>query len=193
MNKNTEHYVFHKENFLKESYCETCIDELNTGIWEKHFWNDYQKPHYEEEDTEPDRLFVELQKNENIPKIHNFIIQELHLALLEYLNNLKFGWFSGWKGYSNLRFNRYSPGQEMRNHCDHIHDLFDGKRKGIPTLSIIGILNDNYEGGELIMFENTKIDTKKGDLIIFPSNFLFPHRITPVTSGVRYSYVSWLW
>ena len=38
-----------------------------------------------------------------------------------------------------------------------------------------------------------KIDTRKGDLIIFPSNFLYPHKITPVTKGVRYSYVSWVW
>ena len=38
-----------------------------------------------------------------------------------------------------------------------------------------------------------KIDTKKGDLLIFPSNFLYPHKITPITKGVRYSYVSWVW
>ena len=81
----------------------------------------------------------------------------------------------------------------MANHCDHIQSLFDGEKKGIPILSIIGILNDDYEGGELIMFEDKKINTKKGDLLIFPSNFLYPHQITPVTKGVRYSYVSWLW
>ena len=81
----------------------------------------------------------------------------------------------------------------MENHHDHIQHMFDGKRKGAPVLSIIGILNDDYEGGELIMFEDKKINTKKGDLIIFPSNFLYPHEITPVTKGVRYSYVSWVW
>ena len=81
----------------------------------------------------------------------------------------------------------------MANHCDHISSLFDGKRKGIPILSIIGLLNDDFEGGELIMFEDKKIDTKKGDLLIFPSNFMYPHEIMPVTKGVRYSYVSWVW
>ena len=81
----------------------------------------------------------------------------------------------------------------MQNHSDHIHALFDGERKGVPILSIIGILNDDYEGGEFIMFGDKKINTKKGDLLIFPSNFLYPHEVTPVTRGVRYSYVSWLW
>ena len=31
----------------------------------------------------------------------------------------------------------------------------------------------------------------KGDIIIFPANFMYPHRITPITSGVRYSIVTW--
>ena len=115
------------------------------------------------------------------------------IRILEYVKSLKFDWFYEWTGYSAIRFNRYFPGQTMLNHCDHIHDMFDGEKKGIPVLSIIGILNDDYEGGEMIMFEDKKIDTKKGDLLIFPSNFLYPHRIAPVTKGVRYSYVSWVW
>jgi len=196
VNKNIEHYVFQKENFLDEKYCENCIDELNAGVWEKHSWYDNRVDasiQKYEEDTELDILFINSQKNENILKINNSILQRLHSTILEYIESFKFDWFEGWEGYSDIRFNRYSPGQEMHNHCDHIHSLFDGEKKGIPILSIIGILNDDYEGGELIMFEDKKIDTKKGDLIIFPSNFLYPHEIAPVTKGVRYSYVSWVW
>ena len=81
----------------------------------------------------------------------------------------------------------------MKIHCDHVHSLFDGERRGVPILTIIGILNDDYEGGELIMFDGTKIDTKKGDLLIFPANFLFPHEVELVTKGTRYSYVTWVW
>jgi len=195
VNKNIEHYIFRKENFLEESYCETCIDELSAGVWRKHYWYDQRKSHNNryEKDTELDILFVSSQQNKNILKINDLILQRLHSTILEYIKNLQFDWFGGWEGYSDIRFNRYSPGQEMRNHCDHIHSLFDGERKGIPTLSILGILNDEYEGGELIMCEDKKIDTKKGDLLIFPSNFLYPHKIAPVTKGVRYSYVSWVW
>ena len=126
-------------------------------------------------------------------KINDFIIQELHSTILEYIESFKFDWFAEWTGYSSIKFLRYYPGQTMQSHCDHIRSMFDGERKGVPILSIIGILNDDYEGGELIMFEDKKIDTKKGDLLIFPSNFLYPHKVTPVTEGVRYSYVSWVW
>ena len=43
------------------------------------------------------------------------------------------------------------------------------------------------------MFTDTPVEIGKGDLLIFPSNFLYPHRVDPVTKGVRYSYVSWAW
>ncbi len=81
----------------------------------------------------------------------------------------------------------------MAEHCDHIHSLFDGQRKGIPTMTTLGLLNNDFEGGELVMFEDEIIEFKGGDLMVFPSVFLFPHRVEPVTKGVRYSCVSWAW
>ena len=193
MNKNIEHYLLHKENFLDEKYCENSVKELNNPGWKKH------KGYLSRtdslgalDDNQPELFDQDVYSNE-IEKINTYILQELHSTILEYIQSFKFGWFEGWEGYSTIKFIRYFPGQTLQNHCDHIHDLFDGVRKGIPILSIIGLLNDDYEGGELIMFEDKKIDIKQGDLLIFPSNFLYPHKIDPVTKGVRYSYVSWIW
>ena len=195
MNKNIESYVFHKKNFLNEKCCDNIINELNKCDWEKHEWYQARTDLYNKKsgDNEPEVCYAEKSRIRPDRGFYHDVMTKLHSTILEYIKNLQFDWFDGWEGYSDIRFNRYSPGQEMRNHCDHIHSLFDGERKGIPTLSILGILNDEYEGGELIMCENKKIDTKKGDLLIFPSNFLYPHKIAPVTKGVRYSYVSWVW
>ena len=77
----------------------------------------------------------------------------------------------------------------MAEHCDHISSLFDGK--GIPMLSIVGQLNEDFEGGEFVMFGDKTIEFETGDLIVFPSNFMYPHRVDPVKKGARYSYVSW--
>ena len=194
MDKNIEHYVFHKENFLDKKYCEDCIDELDKHTWDKHTW--YNEAHEPKEFTlqgqdEPEMLGPG--GRFHVEEVNAFIIEKLHSVILEYIESFNFDWFDEWVGYSTLRFTRYFQGQRMKNHCDHIRTLFDGKIKGIPILSIIGILNDDYEGGELIMFKDKKIDTKTGDMFIFPSNFLYPHEITPVTKGVRYSYVSWVW
>jgi len=75
-------------------------------------------------------------------------------------------------------------------HVDHIHFL-------PRTLSCILLLNNDYEGGQLKFAtpEGKKIykevDVKPGRLIIFPSNFLYPHKVTSITNGVRYSIVAW--
>ena len=191
MNKNIEHYIFHKENFLDKKYCENTINELSMCDWRNHEWYSpkTQSSTGEQGDKEPEEIIF----YDKVEEINAFIIQHLNSTILEYIERLKFKWFPECTGYTAMKFIRYHPGQTMQPHWDHIHDIFDGERQGIPTLSIIGILNDDYEGGELIMFEDKKIDTKKGDLLIFPSTFLYPHEITPVTKGIRYSYVSWVW
>ena len=64
------------------------------------------------------------------------------------------------------------------------------------TLSCIFFLNENYEGGELIFGtpnkEGTSVVEKKSNrMIVWPSNFLYPHAVKSVTSGTRFSIVSW--
>ena len=34
--------------------------------------------------------------------------------------------------------------------------------------------------------------TKKGDLLVFPSSFTYPHEVLPVKSGTRYSIITWI-
>ena len=193
MNKNIEHYFHHKKNFLDEKFCENSIDELDKNEWDKHNFESSGGVLTKPSGNNELEIIYDENFSFNVGEINNFIVQNLHLAILEYIESYNFDWFFAWEGYSAMKFIRYSQGQTMKNHCDHIHTLFDGKRKGIPILSIIGLLNDDYEGGELIMFEDKKIDTKAGDIVIFPSNFLYPHEITPVSKGVRHSYISWVW
>ena len=45
--------------------------------------------------------------------------------------------------FIEFRFNKYIKGTQMRTHYDHIQSMFDGTMKGIPILSIVGLLNDN--------------------------------------------------
>ena len=63
-------------------------------------------------------------------------------------------------------------------------------------LSAIVFVNDDYDGGELVFkskFDNTEeeVEKKAGSIVIWPSNFLFPHAVKPVTKGERYTIVSW--
>ncbi len=60
------------------------------------------------------------------------------------------------------------------------------------TCSVILALNDGYTGGELKFFDGQHTqELKKGSVVVFPSSYTYPHQVTPVTSGERYSVVSW--
>lgn len=60
-------------------------------------------------------------------------------------------------------------------------------------ISILFYLNENYTGGELEFTQlGLKIKPKTGMMIAFPSYKEFSHKVHPVTSGTRYSLVTWL-
>jgi predicted 2-oxoglutarate/Fe(II)-dependent dioxygenase YbiX len=78
----------------------------------------------------------------------------------------------------------------MSRHIDNIHHSH-GQQYGHPQASILLFLNDDYKGGDLIIGDNN-YNTKKGDAIMFPSNFMFPHEVLEVESGTRYSTITWV-
>ena len=85
-------------------------------------------------------------------------------------------------GYELLR---YGVGQFYTEHVDSC--------KARPReVSCSFSLNDDYEGGEWKFFGGEYVvKVPKGGAILFPSNFMYPHQIAPVTSGVRYSVITW--
>ena len=86
---------------------------------------------------------------------------------------------------------KYEVGGKYEKHIDHsLHSP--------RTLSCIINLNENYEGGDLVFYTPDQKDILKkikcttGTIIFFPSNFLYPHQIEPITKGTRYSIVTWI-
>jgi predicted 2-oxoglutarate/Fe(II)-dependent dioxygenase YbiX len=85
-------------------------------------------------------------------------------------------------GYDLLK---YEVGDFYITHTDS----FKGQQRAV---SCSFALNDGYEGGEFAFFDREVVHKlKKGSCIMFPSNFMYPHEIMPVTSGTRYSIVTW--
>jgi predicted 2-oxoglutarate/Fe(II)-dependent dioxygenase YbiX len=82
---------------------------------------------------------------------------------------------------------------EVTNHYDfHV----DAGTEFHRTLSAILFLNNDYKGGNLYFKDLNNKDTLKiepypGRLVVWPSNFLFPHSVEPVSEGIRYSVVAW--
>ena len=183
-------YILHLDNWIPQNICKKTIEELSQSkYWRRHQYSNSEN--FKEKsingDKELDICYGS--KLTLYDDLMNLTWKSLEKYIL--IDNIGGSTFDGWKGYSSLRFNRYKKGQIMSKHTDHIHTLFTGEKRGIPILSIVSVLNDNYEGGEFVMFDDYEIKFKTGDLIIFPSVFLYPHLVKPVKKGIRYSFVSW--
>lgn len=80
---------------------------------------------------------------------------------------------------------KYQTGDEYKEHVD-------ASSTYSRILSCSFSLNDGYSGGEWSFFDGSYVvNVPKNAAIIFPSGFLFPHAITPITEGTRYSLITW--
>tara|TARA_R110000744_G_scaffold235226_1_gene352914 strand:- start:50 stop:616 length:567 start_codon:yes stop_codon:yes gene_type:complete len=188
MKNKLEDYVVVIKDAVPTKLCDKAIKELKSVNWTQHKFYNHQTQKHNALSGEK-----EFQISGDYITSHDEIMMRVWQSLGQYVEHYKFPWFSGWSGHSTLKYNKYKKGTLMKEHCDHITDLFEGEKRGIPTLSVIGGLNDNYSGGEFVMFKDKEIKFKKGELVIFPSNFLYPHEVKIVTKGTRYTYVSWVY
>ena len=187
MEKNLEAYI-KTYKMLDEETCKQTVKEIEEIHWSQHTFYNVSDGSYNTRSGEK-----ELDIGYSQTSTKDVIMQKIWDSYLNYVKDLNFSWWSSWSGYTEVRFNRYKETRLMAEHCDHIHSIFEGERKGIPVMTALGSLNDDYTGGEFVMFEDTVIPFKAGEIKIFPSCFLYPHRIDPVTEGTRYSFVSWAW
>ena len=185
--KNIEEYVKVYENIIDSNLCKKTINELNKVDWTEHKHYNYSENRYVGYDNDVSECYLDTECKKIIQNKIWHVIEKYIIFDFKVCDE----WWSSWKGYSELKFNKYEKNKRMRLHCDHIHSMFDGQRKGIPILSIVGCLNDNYEGGEFVMWDKI-IKIPEGAVLVFPSNFMFPHKVNPVKKGVRYSFVSWV-
>ena len=187
MDRNIESYLKVYQVLSEEDCAKTvnALEEKEKEFQIHQFYNSSQNTYHSYE-HELSVAYSQIETKE-------LIMKEIWNTLQKYHREFNFRWYQSWNGYSEVRFNRYRTDTQMALHCDHIHSMFDGQRKGIPTLSILGSLNNDYEGGELVFWDDTTVELKAGEIMIFPSNFLYPHEVKLVTEGTRYSYVSWAW
>jgi len=186
--RNVEDYIYRIPNLLNGNECKQAVKEFQTINFVEHKFYDPRKKLFHTR-SGANELAMSW---DDIP-FRKLIMDRIYTGIQSYIDYYDMPWFSSWQGYSDVRFNEYKENKKMALHCDHIRSMFDGEKKGVPILSCLGALNDDYEGGEFIMFDDLKIDIQVGEMIIFPSNFMYPHKVEPVTKGNRYTYISWVY
>lgn len=116
-------------------------------------------------------------------KLYYFVKESMMQCLQDYVDSFAIGMEN--LTPDNWQVLKYGHGQHFDGHAD------DGHR--FPrTVSITAYLNDSYTGGELdYKHFNLKWKPEKGDVLIFPSNYVYNHKVHPVGTGLRYALVNW--
>lgn len=184
-----------KEKLISDDVCKSFIEEIEKCEWKKHVWySHHSKQEHTYEEKELDVCFEYPEYiAESINLYLNKALSDYKLVIKDLMKGSEDHFFNMINYFSRVRFNRYPTGTLMRPHYDHIHSLFDGEHRGIPVISVVGCLNNDFEGGEFVFYDDFKVELNPGEILLFPSNFMYPHRVEEVTSGSRYTFVCWGW
>lgn len=115
-------------------------------------------------------------------RIDHSIFQCASKSLYEYKQRFQSCTVEKDSGYDLLK---YKEGGFYKQHTDSFKDT-------PREVSCSFALNDEFDGGEFAFFDKELVyKLNKGSCILFPSNFMYPHEVTPVSNGTRYSIVTW--
>ena len=185
---NLEHLIHVENNVISDDFCKQIIEEYDEpDDWKPGTINDYEVNEYRKCEvvylSQDETLERNLKTRKKIDQKLYKIINDLLEKYLKKYDSLGYVQIKEDTGYMLLR---YKTGDYVKKHVDTSSDQH-------RTLSCSLILNDDYQGGEISFFDGeVKPNLKKGDLLIFPSSFTYPHQVLPVTSGTRYSIITWI-
>lgn len=93
-------------------------------------------------------------------------------------------WGVGVNFFEAFNFVKYDgAGTHFKIHADHGPAY-------VTTVSVVAYINDDYEGGEIYFPRfNLTIKPKKGDIVVFPSTYIYEHASNDMISGTKYSIV----
>jgi len=183
--KNINDYIVTFDGVITDALCDAILEEFsNEEEWQKTVVDDGR---VNDKIRTAETVVISyphvIEKNPKVrAKLDKYIFASAGFEIKKYNEKFSDCKIQEDSGYELLR---YKEGQFYTQHTDSF--------KAIPrTVSCSFILNDDYEGGEFAFFDReVTYKLKKGSCIMFPSNFMYPHEIMPVTSGTRYSIITW--
>ena len=205
---NLKYYYWYFHSVISPKLCDDIIKHCSSNLQTAKIGGESN------ENDKPDRWWTEGKTIEKKRKSQvaffddRWIYKEIQ-PYVKLANNLA-GWNFDWDWTEQAQFTKYGLNEHYGWHCDSYSEPYQDVPQGmvgkIRKLSVTVSLSDpeDYEGGDLEFdfrnnhdYDFTKTDNKeickkakvRGSIIVFPS-FVW-HRVTPVTSGTRYSMVMW--
>jgi len=208
VNQYIQDFVRVYDNIYSEQLCDEIVQEYAESEYIPAAVGDQVSPHL----RHVDEISLSLPNSNNsytrqilLTQIRNGIQN----VISQYREPFKYFYVENDTGFQLLK---YKTGHYYKQHVDIFRpvadqniinaildmnltpeDLLKYHGSGQPALSCSILLNNDFEGGELGFWDNTfKIKPTKGSVVVFPSNFMYPHQVSKITKGTRYVIVTWL-
>lgn len=185
-------YVYHdvlpKEMEITNRLEEILSNENSRYSWQEAMVGYKQKmPEYRDcvdfKFKKTDLIYDKSIDSKKLQQLWQDVYDRVKATVDHYTKKFNLGELRYWEA---MNFIKYGPGQHFQEHHDHGFSYN-------CVVSMVAYPNDNYEGGELYFrLQDLNLKAKAGDLFLFPSNYMYPHRAMPVTSGTKYSIVTML-
>jgi hypothetical protein len=187
-NLTMEDYVKVYRKLLKPPFCENLVKEIK------------EYPSIMEFDGELSDLLRKgsflntfLSNSDFAKKMEGIIESCIDVVVKKYTKDVRPLYYAYGDEFKHYTYHilKYTPEDYFRIHHDHYAETLNYSR----LLSIIIYLNEDYTGGELEFPSagiNKEYKFKTGDIIVFPSHWMFYHGVKPITSGERYAIVAWV-
>ncbi len=184
--KNVNDYIVVFEDVMTHALCDAVLEEFsNEEEWVKTLIGSTGNVDTSIRSAETIVISYPhiIEKNKKVRhKLDKYVFASAGLAIRKYNEKFPLAKIEEDSGYELLR---YKEGQFYTQHTDS----FKARPRAV---SCSFALNDDYEGGDWGFFDREIIlKVPKGSAILFPSNFMYPHEIMPVTKGTRYSLITW--
>lgn len=183
--KNINDYIVVFEDALTHNLCDAILEEFkNEEEWHRTVVG---RGEINDQIRTAEEIVVSyphiIGKNPKVrQKLDRYIFESSGLVIKKYNEKFPFCRIEEDSGYELLRY------KEGRFYVEHTDSFKERPR----AVSCSFALNDDYEGGEWGFFNRDIVmKVPKGSAILFPSNFMYPHEIMPVTKGTRYSIITW--
>jgi hypothetical protein len=179
------------KNTISKDDCFNFIDTLNTklsggGLYKWNTEDEFQ----DVEELHKIRSVFDFQMNQetlgpknkdniDLHKINDLVLLAVKKCVSDYASL----WDISINHYEPLNFVKYEyPNSYFKRHIDHSPNI-------VRTVSAVVYLNDDYEGGELrfLRLDELAIKPEAGDILVFPSTYLYEHESKNVTKGAKYS------
>jgi predicted 2-oxoglutarate/Fe(II)-dependent dioxygenase YbiX len=185
--KSLESYIHVFKNAVGDDLCDRIISEYkNSNEWGLGVMNEAYNEDIRNCNLIPISSYDSMQKNETIRKaIDHDLFSCVSQSISKYQEKHPKCVYRKDTGYDLLR---YEVGQYIKSHIDvGITDAMMARQ-----ISCSIALNNDFEGGDFAFFNGElSYRLEKGDILMFPSGFMYPHEVLPVTSGTRYSIITW--